>query len=770
VAWRSSPSRRSADPDLVLPAVAEAVGVREASGRPLVGQVGQALRDRRLLLVLDNLEHLPEAASPIASLLATCPGLVVLATSRATLRLSAEQEYPLSPLAAPHPCPRATAADVAANDAAALFVQRARTVSPGFALTEANAAAVAEICARLDGLPLAIELAAARVKVLPPEALLARLGTGLGLLTGGPRDQAARLQSMRHAIAWSHDLLDPDEQALFRRLAVFAGGFTLEAAEHVSRAVEQSGGRGGPFDAPPPVLDLVASLVDKSLLRRLDADRAEPRFGMLATIHEYALERLASSGEGDAARDAHAAYFLCLAEEAEPKLDGDEQVVWFDRLEAEHDNLRAALRWREERGAAEPWLRLAAALWRFWEVRGHVREGRRWLAAALATAGGSPATRAKALMAAGNLARDASDYDHAVALHEEGLRLRRQVGDEWGIAVLLNNLGVIARDRGDAARTIALCGDSLARFRAVGDQRGAALSLMNLGRAAYQLGDNPRARSCYEESLELFRAVGDRNAVAAMLHPLARVMLDQGEVAAAAAHAEESLAVHRAVGDVWGTGLSLVVLGRVDAARGDLGRAASRFAEGLRLFAEVGALRSIAEGLEDLAGVVLAGGSPDRAAPLFGAAEVLREEIGAARPRTDQAAHADNLARLRAALTEAELAACLDSGTGVVGRGGGRRGSGDRRSGRDRRVGGGLEPTLHPDGVSGRGRSPGRQVDAAGGEVLRLLARGDSNREIGAALFISPRTVGVHVGSILAKLGVESRAAAVVVAHRLGLA
>jgi len=521
-----------------------------------------------------------------------------------------------------------------------LFVERA--ARPSFALTEANAAAVAAICRRVDGLPLAIELAAARVKVLSPAELLTRLDRMLPLLTGGAQDQATRLRSMGAAIAWSYDLLAPAEQSLFRRLTVFTGGFTLEAAEAVGNAAGEPG-----LD----VLDGVAALVEASLLRRTEGLDGSSRYAMLETIREFGRERLAESGEADAVRHAHAAYFLALAEAAEPELDGPEQVTWLDRLEVEHDNVRAALRWEQEQPEPEFSLRLAGALWRFWGMRGHVHEGRRWLAVALTRAGEAPPeVQARALNAAGNLARDAADYKESTTLHEQGLRLWRQLGDELGIARALNNLGVIARDRGDAARTIELCRESLARFRAIGDQWGAGVSLGNLGRAAGQQGDDAQARACFEECLAIFRALGDQGAVGAWLNHLARVVLSQGNVAVAAIQAEESLALHREVGDVWGTALSLNTLGRVAQASGDHEGAAARFAESLRLLTEHHARRSIAEGLEDLAGVVAARGRPDWAARLLGAAEGLREEIGAERPHAEQMGYRRVVAAARHAL------------------------------------------------------------------------------------------------------------------------
>ncbi|MDP9368760.1 MAG: NB-ARC domain-containing protein, partial [Chloroflexota bacterium] len=358
------------DPDLVVPTVAQALGAREVPGSSLRDTLADVLRGRELLLVLDNLEQVTEAGPDVAALLGASPRLRVLTTSRAPLRVRAEHEYPVEPLVPPDPRGPRSAQALANNPAVTLFVQRAQAVAPSFALTDANAPAVAEICTRLDGLPLAIELAATRVKILSPQALLARLANRLSVLTAGAQDQPERLRTMRATIAWSHDLLVPEEQVLFRRLAVFVGGFDLEAAEAVVR------------DAGAPHLDIlegVASLVDKSLLRRTEHPGDEPRFGMLETVREYAQEQLDASGEQAGVQDRHLGWCLALAESAEPELRGAAQGTWLDRLEGEHDNLRAALTWAAE--AAEPesrmrGLRVAAALWVFWLRRGHLAEGR----------------------------------------------------------------------------------------------------------------------------------------------------------------------------------------------------------------------------------------------------------------------------------------------------------------------------------------------------------------------------------------------------------
>ena len=490
------------DPGLVLPAVARALGRREAPGTPAPDALAAALRTRRLLLVLDNLEQVTGAAPAVAGLLAACPGLTVLATSRAPLRVRAEQEYPVPPLAPPERRPNA-AAEVAGNPAVALFDARARAVAPDFALTDANATAVGEICRRLDGLPLAIELAAARVKVLSPQALLARLSNRLAVLTTGARDQPERLRTMRATIAWSDDLLSPEEQALFRRLAVFAGGCTVEAAEAV---IPPAG------DCEVDVLEGIASLLDHGLLRRADDLGDGPRFGMLETIREFALERLETSGEADPIRRAHAAYFVDLAERSEPHLYGFEEApTWLARLGAEHHNLRAALTWAEAQGEVELSLRLGTALVPFWFTRGYPTEGRIWLERALAgTANAAPPMRAKALMGAARLATQQGDYGRATLWAEESLALAEAAGDPRGVAGALHGLGTLAGDQGDHARATALNTRALGLYRACGDMRGAAFMLNNLGLVASRQGDLARATTLLEEALALFRRIGDR--------------------------------------------------------------------------------------------------------------------------------------------------------------------------------------------------------------------------------------------------------------------
>src|SRR5437763_17100 len=473
------------DPELVVATIAQALGIKEVGERPLPDLLQAALRDQRLLL-LDNFEQVVAAAAGLADLLASCPGLKMLVTSRAVLHLHGEYEFPVPPLALPDltTLPQS----LSQNAAVALFLERARAVKPDFELTPANTRAIAEICVRLDGLPLAIELAAARVKLLPPQALLARLEHRLQVLTGGARDVPARQQTLRNLLAWSYDLLDGKQQQLFGRLSVFVGGCTLEAVEGLYTALG---------DLPADVLDGVTSLIDKSLLRQTEQEGEEPRLLMLETIREYGLEALAASGEMESTRRAHATYYLALADLAELELGGPQQGVWLDRLEREHDNLRAALQWTIEQGEAggsmEMALRLGGALRRFWWGRGHWSEGRNFLERALATGLADtwidPSVRAKALLAASNLIFVQSDYERAKVLSEESLALYRELEDRHGIAYSLYRLGNVAWVRGDTAAARSLIGEALALFREVDDKEYIAYSLFSLGLFASSQGE-----------------------------------------------------------------------------------------------------------------------------------------------------------------------------------------------------------------------------------------------------------------------------------------
>ncbi|HEX9371769.1 MAG TPA: tetratricopeptide repeat protein, partial [Roseiflexaceae bacterium] len=532
-------------PELVASSIGQALGVAEDGGQPLVASLQRFLRSRQLLLVLDNFEHLLDAAPLLAELLAACPRLIILTTSRAVLHLRGEHEFAVPPLALPDLADLPPLDELARVAAVDLFVRCAQAVRPDFALTSASAPAVAEICHRLDGLPLAIELAAARIRLFSPAALLARLGRPRGsplqVLTGGPRDLPARQQTLRAAIAWSYDLLGEAEQRLFARLGVFVCGLTLEAAEAVCGIADRrlpiadDGDQSTIYNLQSTILDGLSALIDQSLLRQEAPDEAEPRVEMLETIREYALERLEAGGEAAEIRRRHARYFLALAERAERELWGSRQAAWLRRLDAENGNLRAALAWSQsEAGDVEIGLPLAGALWYYWALRSRYCEGRQWLEDALARSGGAATpARAQALNGAGRLAEKQGYSTRAQALLEEALSLHRAHGDAEGVAIALLYLGRTARDRGDYQRAEAIEQESLDLFRDQGSAWGVRWALFSLGDAALDQADAARAAELFEESLALCRASGDRNGTTVSLMNLGRVAYAQGDTARA---------------------------------------------------------------------------------------------------------------------------------------------------------------------------------------------------------------------------------------------
>ncbi len=525
------------DPGLVPTTIATAVHVKEEPNRQITDTLTDHLRDKEMLLVLDNFEQIIEAAPTVSELLSKAPGLKCLVTSREVLRVTGEQEYPVPPMNLPDPRRLPDPDALAEYESVALFVQTARAVRPDFRLTEENAPAVAGICTRLDGLPLAIELAAARVRLLSPQKILERLEPALPLLTGGRRDQPARQQTLRDTIGWSYDLLDEGERGFFRRLSVFVGGFPLEGAESVCNPGSELG---------PETLEALESLVDKSLLRQHEMD-GEPRFRMLHVIREYAHERLGEAEDADEVRARHAEFFLALAEEAQPQLMGAEQARWLDRLELEHDNLRGALAWTVETGRTETALRMAATLWRFWQMRGHLREARERLAAALALpeAAEYPEARAAALEAAGGIAYWMGDMESAAGLYEECLELRRELDDPAALAEAAYNRACIYVFATGGLRDEDAADDLLAEaeeiFRREGDSIGVAKVLWATGGNRLAAERPEAAIPPYLESLELYREAGDRFGEAWGLHMLALAEVETGALDEARDHALESL-------------------------------------------------------------------------------------------------------------------------------------------------------------------------------------------------------------------------------------
>ena len=653
------------DPMLVMPTIARAFGIRDSVGQPISARLAEVLLMKRMLLLLDNFEQVVGAASQVAELITSCPQLKLLVTSREILHVRAEHEFAVNPLALPDLAHLPGLAALAYIPSVALFLQRAQAARSEFQLTSINARAVAEICVRLDGLPLAIELAAARMNLLSPKVLLARLSRRLAILTGGARDVPTRQQTLRNTIEWSYQLLSFEEQRLFRWLSIFVSGCTLQAVEIVCDGSDVGSGQ---------VLNGVASLIDKSLLQQVEQTgevNEEPRLQMLETIREYGLEVLPTDGEGEVARQAHANYFLSFAEEAEPALKGPLLVVWLERLEREHDNLRAALQWALESGRTEMALRFGIALERFWVVRGHRNEGLAFLERALVgSAGIATDVRAKALLAAARLAFIQSNYDQGEALAQESLALFRKLEDRRGIALSLDRLGMASWRRGDFPAARVLLEEDLPLFKEIGDKDRVAWSLFTLGLLNNKQGEYSRADTLFEESLTLFRALGNKRGIAAsltqlagtlfvsqgnqtMIYPLLEeglsldqevgdkegmavaslllgwVALKQGDVATARSHVEESLVLYREMEHREGIAEALSLLGKTEATLSNYAFARTLYEDSLAMAQEIGDKELIASGLEGLASVVAMQGEPAWATRLWGTAEVLREAIDA---------------------------------------------------------------------------------------------------------------------------------------------
>jgi predicted ATPase/class 3 adenylate cyclase len=630
------------DPQLVAPAIAAPLGVIEAADRPPEEGIKEYLREKKLLLLLDNFEQVLEGAQLVGQLLAACPGLKVLATSRIPLGLYGEREYPVPPLTLPDPKRLPSLERLTQYEAVKLFVERIQDASPTFSITNENAPAVAEICVRLDGLPLAIELAAARIKVLTPQKILQRLSDRLKLLTGGARDLPERQRTLRATMEWSHELLEEGEKVLFARLSVFAGGRTLEAIEAVCDAEG---------NLSVDVLDSVESLVDKSLLREEEGPGGEPRFVMLETIHEFAREKLEQSGEAQELRRLHAEYFLALAEEGEPELKGPRQHEWLERLEAEHDNLRAAFFSLLEGEDVELGLRLAGALRRFWHVRGYLDEGRRWLEEALAKGrSASAAARAKALDAVGGLAHDQGDIHRAEAAAQEGLKLSAQAEIESGrVASFRRTLGITAERAGDYERATELYEESLGLFREAEDRWGIAATLLSLGSVAVMREEHELAKELYREGLILSRESGDPEQFATGLVNLGYEYLLEGDHERATALNEEAATLYRERGSRGGLVYALDNLAWAALVRGDHERAKALHEETLAVCRELGDKLIGSESLDGLACAAAARGEAERSARLFGAAEAL----GYQQAPAERALREPYLAAARAQLEEA---------------------------------------------------------------------------------------------------------------------
>ena len=616
------------DPALVPSTVASTLGVRAEAGEPVVAALADFLRDRQLLLLLDNVEHLLPAAPIVSDLLRVCPKLKVLATSRTPLRLRGEREFSVPPLALPDAQPRPDLESLLQNEALHLFIARAQDVKTDFSLTDDNVAAIIETVRRLDGLPLALELAAARLRILSPVALLSRLNRRLPLLTGGSQDLPDRQKTLRDTIAWSFDLLPSDQQALLRRLAVFAGGATLEAVEAVCTP------------SGDDALDGLTGLVEQNLLQQREELDGEARFSMLETIREFALDQLRDSGEERAIREAQATWSLALAAEVESALSGPEEVHWLTRLDAERDNIRGALEWASQAGEPELALNLATALWPVWTRQGHVMEGQRWLERALADSGASDAARAEALYRLGSLAIDLSEYARARSFYDASLALWRTSDDEQGAARALTGLGIVAADTGAFAEARRRYLEALAIHELLGDQGRRAWSLFNLGQVASAQGELDEAWSTHQAALNLRRAVagGDTAGIGYSLFALGQVARRLRRPAEALDFLEESLRTFQAVGDRQGTGYATLEKGRALLAQGVADNALRLLREATAAFCEMADWQAVIEGLEAIALAFWVERDHARAARLLRATSLWREHMGLPIPPVERPA------------------------------------------------------------------------------------------------------------------------------------
>src|SRR6266567_5463977 len=645
------------DPGLVLSTIAQALGVQEQGSRPLLEGLQDHLREKQLLLLLDNFEQVVSAAPVVAELLVAAPRLRVLVTSRTSLHLSGEHEFVVPPLALPDLRNLPPPDRLRQYGAIRLFVARAQAAHSAFVMTGENATAIAAICQQVDGLPLAIELAAGRSKLFAPQALLSRLRNRLTLLVGGAQDLPLRQQTLRGTIAWSYDLLNQDEKTLFRRLAVFVGGCTLEAAEAVCNAHT---------DLEIDVLEAVAALVDKSLLRQEEQADGEPRLLMLETIREYALERLAASGEAEAIQRQHATFFLAMAEQSDRKLRSAEQSTWRRRLVVEHDNLRAALRWTLESQEAEMGLRLAGALLLFWRFCNRLCEGRSWLEQVLAQPGAKAHTKAaaKALRAAGAMAYYQGDFPEAHQLLEASVMVSREGGaaGKLELAQALVMLGEVALLQGNASAAKELAGEGLPVCQEAGDAWFIAMALHLLGKATGELGDLMAARSLLEESAAQLRIIGDRRYLMMPVDALGMLALRQGDYTGARASFEETLSVAQEMGDEPFIANALTHLGTVALRMGDYPQSAALYQQSLALNREQGNKDGIVEDLAGLAEVASLLGQPERAARLLGAVEALREVSGIRLSPLRRAEYDRTVEGIRAHLDEAAFAEAWKEG------------------------------------------------------------------------------------------------------------
>jgi predicted ATPase/DNA-binding CsgD family transcriptional regulator len=763
------------------------------------------LREQQLLLVLDNFEQVASAAPVIAHLLERVPRLKILVTSRVVLHAVGEHEYVVPPLSLPDLRRLPALEHLVEYTAVDLFIERARAVKPDFALTEANAPAVAEICVRLDGLPLAIELAAARLKIFPPQALLRRLDQRLPLLTAGASNADPRHHTLRAAITWSYDLLSQDEQALFRRLGVFVGGARLEAAEAVAKelSMKNEALRKAGDDSFLPhssffILDLIDALIDQSLLQQTTDSDDEPRFTMLEVIREYALEMLEEAGEEEQTRRRHAAYFLRLSQEIGPQLEGPNQVTWLDRLTIDHDNLRAVLAWNlTTNGNSEIGWLLAAELSVFWRVRGYWSEGRSWLTRVLSQREEiSPHLQAIVLAQAGEFALGQGDYEQATLLStatltlarslehkksmahalrsrgfiayyqddyalareqfEESLRLFRGLNDTRQIGYVLDNLGYVEFFQGNKALARAYFEEELALCQQHGHASGVLFALIGLGDVIQEHGDVGGARALYDKGLELAQELKHTGSIARLCNRLGDVARIQEDYEQAAVYYNKGRILWQELGNEINAALVNRDLAYVVLRQGDYAQAATLFTKSLTVAQERDRKSDVTRSLAGLAGVAVVSGQLQRAVRLFGSALTLMEAWGEIDGVVNQTEHDRDLAAIRDQLDPVIFEAAWAEGQAMT-----------MEEAIDLALR--LAQDAQSAALAPQSTSPA-DLTAREIEVLRLVAQGQTNRVIAERLVISPRTVNAHLNAIYHKLGVSTRSAATRYAVEHGLA
>jgi predicted ATPase/DNA-binding SARP family transcriptional activator/DNA-binding CsgD family transcriptional regulator len=724
---------------LVAQALASVLGVQEQPDRSLTDALVNNLRDKRALLVMDNCEHLVDAVARLAdTLLNSCLHLKVLATSRESLNVEGELTWLVPSLSVPNLGQSPTLEELAGCESVRLFAERARHRNPAFSLTSENAYAVATICGRLDGIPLAIELAAARVG-LSVEQIAQRLDDSLKLLTSGSRTASPRQRTLRGTLDWSYALLSESEQRLFCRLSVFAGGWTLEAAETV--------GAGGDTEQAD-ILDLLSALVEKSLVVASATGGGRVRYRMLEPIRQYAREKLEESGEDEEVQRRHTGFFLALAEDAEPRLRGPEDMEWLERLEAEHDNMRAALSWTLERGEVELGLRLSGALMLFWEAHGHYSEGRRWLERVWGMKGtASAAVRVKALYGVCQMAHLQDDTDRAEATALEGIELCAEPEIDGGFAALFRwKLGYAMRLRGDFQRAKELLEESLTLSREADDKRGIADALLELGLISLYLDDHERAKECFEEGIDLCRRLGYGLRLADLLNSLGYVFLLEGDFERGATLSEEAAVLYRERGYKGGLQWGLNNVGWASLLQGDHRRAEASFEECLTLCLELGDSLTPPKSLEGLACIFGAEGQTERAARLFGAAAALREAVGSEHMPEEDARSEPYLAAARARLDETSWEEAWTEGGAM---------SMDQAIEFALLEVGQVQPSSPASNRPSTDEPP--DLTRREREVAALVVQELTNRQIAKELLISERTVDHHVEKILKKLNLSSR-------------